>query len=272
MGSTFQFTLRVVQQAQPRAHGPDEPVIPGVDVVVVNSDPVAQETLDTLLGNAGYRIQPVLDSRQTIATIQQTRPRLTILAPVLADGDGWEILAEVRSTPDIAAIPVIMHAPQPGTDGVLLDASAYLVKPVPEEALLAVVGEWASPSASIVVIDDDPDARLIMRSILGEAGYTVVDVADGPAGLQAIQSVHPALVLLDLLMPEMDGFAVLEQIRSGPDADLPVVLISAKDLEPSEQRWLRARTQAHFAHCSADGSALLRTIERVLRQGGTYAP
>jgi CheY-like chemotaxis protein len=221
-----------------------------------------------MLHDGGYHVQSVLHGDEVLATLQQTRPRLIILDIALPEVDGWNLLAGIRGTPDIAAIPVLMYADQNGSPGVFLDACAHLVKPIPEEALLAVVGQWAPPPATVVVIDDDPDAREIMHMILADAGYSAILAPDGVAGLAAVHGATPDLVLLDLMMPQMDGFAVLEAIRAAGKHELPVVVVSALELEQSEWHWLRTRTQAHLAKSESAAPSLLAHVRRIL--GTTY--
>jgi CheY-like chemotaxis protein len=158
---------------------------------------------------------------------------------------------------------VICSISDPSGDqvGLLANVTAYLPKPVRQDELLGLLRRWAPP-AHVLVIDDDADTRQLVRSMLEKLGHRVSEAANGPTALALIPELQLDVVLLDLMMPDMDGFEVIEYMREMPAAEhLPVIVVTAKDLNADEQEWLRARTR----HCcqkpvaAATFLAILRT-------------
>ncbi|HEY1012647.1 MAG TPA: response regulator, partial [Herpetosiphonaceae bacterium] len=132
----------------------------------------------------------------------------------------------------------------------------HLIKPIREELLLASVRHsLQEPGAPILVVDDSPDARDIIQTILAGQGYAAETVANGREALEWLERRQPGLIILDLMMPEVDGFEVLARLRDHPDHQhIPVIIVSAKELEAHEQSWLLNRAQGLIAkrHLSAD--------------------
>jgi signal transduction histidine kinase/CheY-like chemotaxis protein len=266
-GSTFFFTLPVYQPA-PVLNLPPEPAIDPSRpvVVVVDDDPNAQQIFRHYLESAGYSVCAVLDSRQALETIQQCQPDLVILDVLMPHFDGWEVLTQLKSMPETAAIPVIICSiVEQQQLGLALGAHAYLVKPVREEDFLALVQQLAPASTRILVIDDNPDTQQIVSAMLEGHGCQVVAAEDGVQGWEAVQEQRPDLILLDLMMPRMDGFELLERLRADPaHAMIPVVVITAKELEPHEREWLLSRTQSCLQKNQLTAAQFVDYIHQVL--------
>ncbi len=275
-GSTFSFTLPIAPLVQPDSV-PDLVALPVAlategrpIIVVVDDDPATQEILRDYLEGAGYAVQPVLDSRQAIATIQQVQPRLVILDVLMPHLDGWEVLTCIKSLTDTADIPVLICSINEQQQlGMALGAADYMVKPIRETALMSRVQRLIPPPATVLVVDDDPDARQIMRTILHEQQYRVLEAADGESGLHLATSEHLDLLVLDLMMPRMDGFTMLEQLRAdkhAQSATLPVIVVTAKDLDAGERAWLQERTWACMQKGLLSTDQLLEQIARIMLQ------
>jgi signal transduction histidine kinase/DNA-binding response OmpR family regulator len=271
-GSTFSFTVPTL--ATPVDLPAPEVRLDGNDtlIVVVDDDPEAQRILHEYLHGASYAVQVVSDSREAATVIREMQPQLVLLDVFMPHLDGWEVLAELREHPATANIPVVMCSiVEQQRLGSSLGANDYLVKPVREDALHTLLGRWVHPAATVLVIDDEADARQIVRTLLEESGHKVLEAADGSTGLELLGQQKIQLVILDLMMPGMDGFDVLAQIRAtSASVDLPVLVLSAKDLTPDERRWLADRTQAQL-HKGADAAVDLRThIQRIAARWRLY--
>ncbi len=236
------------------------------DIVVIDDDPSTQEILRTYLEPAGYTVHGVYDSRLALTTIQHVHPGLIILDVLMPHLNGWDVLVQLKSHPDLAAIPVLLCTiVERQRMGLMLGAADYLVKPIYEAEILARVQRILSPPATVLVIDDDPDARQVIRTILETQHYCVLEAADGESGLCLLESTPPDLLVLDLLMPQMDGFAVLDRLRSVDRwTQLPVIVVTAMDLDTTERAWLQERTLTCMQkrHLSAD--EFLSTILHIL--------
>jgi CheY-like chemotaxis protein len=162
--------------------------------------------------------------------------------------DGWDVLAALKGDPDTAAIPVVVVSViHERGKGFALGASDYLVKPVAREGLLGALRRLVPLPAEragrvAVCLDDDRSALELVRLTLEPAGWTVHMCTQAAEAYAAIQSVHPSVVLVDLLMPQIDGFAVIDTLRSDPQtASLPIVVLTAKSLTAQDRRLLEGR-------------------------------
>jgi CheY-like chemotaxis protein len=277
VGSTFCFTLPIERPAPLPSIATIEPQITDssavVSVVVVDDDPDAQAILRQYLSSVGYQVYAVLDSRQALSTIQQIRPQLVLLDVEMPHMDGWEILAQLRTMPETAMLPVIICSVVDQQQlGIALGACAHMVKPIHEATLLALVQRCTTPAATVLVVDDDPDARQVIRGILDGVSYRVIEACDGAAGLAAVQRDSPDLIILDLMLPELDGFELLAQLRAQPaHADRPVIVVSAKDLTPDERRWLCTRAQHTIHKHQLSATEFLTSIQRLIGKEPSHA-
>ena len=151
------------------------------------------------------------------------------------------MLSAVKNDPDLARIPVIMLTILDEKPlGLALGASGYLTKPVERGQLLELVGNFTHDgSRQILIVEDDEGTRQVVRRTLEGAGCTVVEAENGLVGLQRVEESRPSLILLDLMMPELDGFGFLEELRGTPGGDeIPVVVMTAKDLTDEDRERL----------------------------------
>jgi DNA-binding response OmpR family regulator len=160
--------------------------------------------------------------------------------------------------------------------GYALGAADYLIKPIDSGALLSVLGRFrpAEGRAEVVVVDDDPATRDVLRRTLGREGWTVAEAEDGYEALALLErsTPPPAVVVLDLMMPGMDGFQVLEAIRrSGTWREVPVVVVTAKDLTRDELLWLRTNAEDVFQKSSYNRRELIALVDDLIVRGVSVA-
>jgi CheY-like chemotaxis protein/anti-sigma regulatory factor (Ser/Thr protein kinase) len=255
-GSTFGFTLPA---------GSEEPTVksvppvdldsrltseqapgPGPTVVVVEDDRRSFDLLRVYLEAAGVRVVGARDGEEGLDTVRRLTPAGVVLDILLPGIDGWEVLAQLKTDSRTAPIPVIVVSmlDERGR-GSALGAAEYLVKPVSKEQLLAAVYRAAAMPGrkhTVVAIDDDPLAIELVRASLEPEGWTVFGAATGQDGLALIRERQPSVVLLDLLMPGMDGFEVVETLRAEPDTkSVPVVILTSKSMTRQDKERLRGR-------------------------------
>ncbi|NJK78537.1 MAG: response regulator, partial [Chloroflexaceae bacterium] len=144
--------------------------------------------------------------------------------------------------------------------------SAYLVKPIAEDRLRSTVARLVQPHVTILAIDDDPDVLEILRQLFNDRkSYQLVTAAGGQAGLDSIRQQPPDLILLDLTMPEVDGFAVLAELDKHPATRaIPVIVLTAKELTSSEHEYLTRRVTQYLKKDATDSMHLLHQINTVL--------
>src|SRR5205823_6671445 len=147
--------------------------------------------------------------------------------------DGWTVLYSLKADPATAHIPVVMLTIRDDKNmGYALGASDYLSKPVDRGQLLSVLRRYCGGQAgTALVVEDDPPTRELLRHVLEADGWTVREAGNGREALQVIGEGPPSLILMDLMMPEMDGFELIKELRQHPKwGTIPVVVLTAKDL------------------------------------------
>jgi CheY-like chemotaxis protein/signal transduction histidine kinase len=209
-------------------------------VLVIDDDPMVQHLLRGHLESESFRVLSATDGVEGLTLARDARPTVIILDIHLPRIDGWTVLAELKSDPALSAIPVVMlSVEEQRARGFSFGACEYLVKPVEPERLVAVVKRAMQPSGGdVLVVDDDDATREMVSRHLRRAGYSTVEARDGEEALLRSRVLAPGLVILDLLMPNVDGFEVLRTMRS-EGMQTPVVVLTGKTLSAEEERTLR---------------------------------
>jgi PAS domain S-box-containing protein len=245
-GSTFWVLLPQAVEEKRRRSSEVAPVLddgrPRPRVLVIDDDPIVQDIVGRALLRNGFEVEAATDGREGLTRARAKPPDAIVLDVMMPGLDGWAVLTALKGEPSTADIPVVMLTILEQSDvGFALGAVDFLVKPVKTQRLAAVLHRHCkSDSARVLVIDDDPAAREVMRRTLEASGHRVLEAADGQEGIDALALEVPDLVLLDLMMPVMDGFAVLEHIRDDFRLrEVPVVVVTAKDLSAEDRDMLR---------------------------------
>ena len=271
-GSTFSLrlpaTLAVEDEAQVAADlANPAPVSTHEEhdaVLLVDDDPAARELLQRFLEREGFRVRTANDGRAGLTLARALKPRAILLDVEMPRMDGWAVLHAVRNDPELAGIPVIMTSvvAEQGL-GQALGATDYFVKPIDWDRLKGLMDRYRPEGveARVLVVDDDADARERLRRTLARDGWSVDEAENGRAALERFEAQRPNLILLDLMMPEMDGFGFLRALRARPDGDVPVVVLTAKEITDAERRSLQAQADRVIEK----GSLSLAEIGRQLR-------
>ena len=239
----------------------------GPTVVVVEDDRRSFDLLRLYLEAAGVRVVGARDGEEGLDTVRRLSPAGVILDILLPGIDGWDVLAQLKEDPTTAPIPVIVVSmlDERGR-GFALGAAEYLVKPVGKDQLLAALYRTAAlpgGKRTVVAIDDDPVAVELVRAALEPEGWTVLGAATGQEGIDLTRGQLPSVVLLDLLMPGMDGFEVVEALRGDPaTASVPVVILTSKSMTPRDKERLRGRISYVARKAEFDLSDLPRLLRR----------
>jgi signal transduction histidine kinase/CheY-like chemotaxis protein/ligand-binding sensor domain-containing protein len=245
-GTTFTVTLPAVVREQAVAETPGslpapEPASQGSkgSILVIDDDANVRDLMERSLAKDGYRVVTAADGPRGLALARELEPAVITLDVMMPGMDGWAVLTALKSDPDTADIPVIMLTIVDDKNlGFALSAADYLTKPIDWPRLSAALKKHRRGSASptVLVVEDDPNTRDMLRRGLEKDGWTVTEAANGKLGLAALTDPPPALILLDLMMPEMDGFAFMEELRARPGCrSIPVIVITAKDLTEDDR-------------------------------------
>jgi len=215
-------------------------------ILLADDDPMVQRTVKRVAAEFGHEVLQVSSGAAVHATTLELKPDLVVLDLGFPDADGRDLLAQLKADPGTAAIPVIVVSmlDERGR-GFALGAAEYLVKPVGKDQLMAALYRAAAMPErkhTVVAIDDDPLAIELVRASLEPEGWTVLGAATGQEGLALIRERQPSAVLLDLLMPGMDGFEVVEALRADPDTKtVPVVILTSKSMTQQDKERLQGR-------------------------------
>ena len=258
-GSTFFFTLPImdVGHRTPRAvfheKAAEEQAVEASTgrplVLVIEDDPKAADLLHIYLSEAGYEVVIAKDGLEGLEQVKQVAPDAIILDVFLPEVDGWEFLTQLKSDPTTKDVPVIIVSivDQKGK-GFALGAADYLVKPIEKQALLRTLDEFSLGSkvrhvpTKILAIDDDPKALELLTVALEPEGFQVLRAYSGEEGVEVAMAEQPDIIILDLLMPGLNGFEVLDNLEKAPvTKQPPVIIFTLKHITADERKRLKGR-------------------------------
>jgi signal transduction histidine kinase/CheY-like chemotaxis protein len=239
-------------------------------ILIVDDDASGTELMGRLLEGEGFHTVRALDGEEGLRLARELHPDLILLDVLMPSADGWMVLSELKGDPGLADIPVVMiSVTQAKTLGFAVGAADYLVKPVGRESLLLTVEKYLGLSSErpILVIDDDATTRSMLRRMLERQNWKVVEAANGVEGLARVEETRPSLVLLDLMMPQMGGFAFLAALndRHLLKLALPVVVLTAKELTRDEHKVLAGYAHKVIQKGSYSGDQLEQEVRRALQ-------
>ncbi|NLT72404.1 MAG: response regulator [Verrucomicrobiaceae bacterium] len=242
----------------------------GSTILVIDDDEKVRDLLERILTNDGHRVLTAEDGNSGLRLAEEHRPDAITLDVVMPGGkDGWEVLRTLKDSPATQSIPVIMVSVMAEQEnGLALDVEDYLVKPIDVERLSRVISRVTqrSPQRNLLLVDDDVDSLESMSRILEAAGWSTTLAHDGVEALAVLDRTRPAAIILDLIMPGMDGFAFLDRLREDPHLkSIPVIVMSGKDPTRDEQTFLRDRVSAVLKKGSHSSGDLLASIKARLR-------
>jgi signal transduction histidine kinase/DNA-binding response OmpR family regulator len=283
-GSTFAFTLPLVGEDTTPVLAPPaedqegarsgEAAMPGARVLVIEDDPKGADLLRIYLTDAGYTVDLASDGAAGFTKAQQQPPDVIILDVLLPKVDGWALLTQLKADPITRDVPVIIASimDQKGK-GFALGAADYLIKPIQRSELLRTLGTFhlvaKEPQAvvTILAIDDDPKALELVATALEPEGVRVLRATDGATGLALAEAEQPDVIILDLLMPEMNGFEVLERLAQSPTTrDIPTIMFTVKDLTAEETQRLNGKITQLAHKRTVQQHDMVTLVKDALRQ------
>jgi CheY-like chemotaxis protein len=237
-------------------------------VLIIDDEPSVRDLMSRALSSE--EIYPVTASNgeDGLRRAHELEPDLIFLDVMMPKMDGWAVLAALKADPSLASIPVVMLTIVGDREmGYTLGASEYLSKPINRAILAKMVEKYCMKSSTkgVMIVDDDDATRQVVSRTLTRGGWTVVDAENGQIALERLKKFEPNLILLDLVMPQMDGFQFLTALRNdGVHANVPVVVLTSKDLTPSERSQLTGRVETIVQKGDYSREALLREIKRLV--------
>ena len=189
----------------------------------------------------GYSVEVARNGADGLRMARELHPLAITLDVMMPGMDGWTVLGRLKSDPRTADIPVIMLTIVDNKNlGYALGAADYITKPVDRDRLASILKRCNTGGAnSALVVEDDPDGREMIGRMLESEGWQVRQAANGRLGLEEVARERPSIILLDLMMPEMDGFQFLDEVhRHAEWKDIPILVVTAKELSGAEREKL----------------------------------
>jgi PAS domain S-box-containing protein len=277
-GSRFSFTLPVgsMESNSAREFHPAsaaEMADPGKIkplILIVDDEVPARELLASYLEPEGYRIVMASSAAEALEKAERLRPDAITLDILMPSANGFETLMSLKNTPLTKNIPIIVVSiVDQQKMGFALGAADYLVKPVEKSVLLSTIRKYARPlpnaTTPVLIVDDDPRALDLLDATLRSAGYEIHAAHNGAAALEVLSSTPVSAILLDLLMPEMDGFELLNRVKQHQQwREIPIFVLTGKNLTPDEVALLNRQTQALFQKNGPWRQELVAAVRRAI--------
>ncbi|MGO9480531.1 MAG: PAS domain S-box protein [Candidatus Kryptoniota bacterium] len=285
-GSTFTLTVPIVyslpesgvrapefEAVNPSSHERDiEPVAAQHTnnlVVCIDDDEEVLLLLKNHLVSEGFEFCGVNDSRNAVEMIRQYKPVLVTLDLMMPNKDGWQILQELKSDPELKDTPVVIHTVVDNKAlAVSLGAESYLIKPVEAERIINVVRNFTgTDSGEILVVDDNNDFTNFLRNILEKSSFTIYTARNGIEAMEFLHRTVPSLVFLDLLMPEMDGFQVVEKMYEDEKLkEVPIVVLTAKEVTDQDRSTLNSKIKDIVQKEGLTREIILREVNKFIQR------
>ncbi|MGB8630300.1 MAG: response regulator, partial [Xanthobacteraceae bacterium] len=239
-------------------------------VLVIDDDPTVRDLMRRYLSREGFDVVTAAGGREGLEFARELHPSVVTLDIFMPDLDGWSVLQVLKQDGDLRRIPVIlMTISDEKQKGITLGASGYLTKPVDRAQLAQLLDRFKTTAPRALVVEDNLTDREMMRRLLVGEGWAVTAAGNGREALDRLKSERPNLILLDLMMPEMDGFEFLAEFRKAPAfASTPVIVVTAADLTPEDRRRLDGGVEHILQKAAPNREDFLRQVRDLI---GRYA-
>jgi signal transduction histidine kinase/DNA-binding response OmpR family regulator len=237
-------------------------------VLVIDDDAAVRDLVQRSLSKEGFRVQAAANGPEGLDLARKLKPAVITLDVMMPGMDGWAVLSQLKSDAELADIPVVMMTIVDDKNmGFALGAAEYLTKPIDWDRLTAVIKKYekALTSQLVLVVEDDSATREMLHRNLEKAGWQVALAENGLVALERVAAKLPGLILLDLLMPEMDGFEFIQELRQRPHCkQIPIIVITAKDLTVEDHLRLNGQVARIIQKGGANWETLLGEIKALV--------
>ncbi len=238
-------------------------------VLCIDDDSDSRDLLNRILSRAGFKVIGAPTGEIGLELARELKPDLVTLDVVMPGIDGWSVLSTFKSDPELSAIPVIMLTMTEEQEmGFMLGAADYLTKPVERERLVEILLKYKpqEKKGQVLMVEDDEAARDVMGRMLEKEGWQVMEAENGRIGLDRLEEYKPDLILLDIMMPEMDGFSFVEILRQDErHKGIPVVVVTAKELTKDDLSRLNNNVNKILQKGSYNKEELLSIVQSLVQ-------
>ncbi len=281
-GSTFtiQIPARVIDpKAQPATslvlQSKSAPV-GAKTILVIDDDPTVHDLLQRFLSREGFRVESAVSGEEGLRLARELQPDAITLDVMMPSLDGWAVLSQLKADAELADIPVIMLTMVDSRNiGYALGASDYLTKPIDRARLSAILKKYKCDRSpcSILLVEDDAPIREMMRRTLEKEGWTVTEAENGCIALEQIKDNRPELILLDLMMPQMDGFTFVHELQKNESwRSIPIVVLTAKDLTTEDRLQLNGYVENILQKGAYSYEELLHLVRDLVTNSVSHNP
>ena len=244
-------------------------------ILAVDDDPSVIYVLKKYLEGEGYQVVPAHNGAEAIRLAREVKPFAITLDIMIPGRDGWEVINELKGDPTTEHIPIVVISILDNKSlGFSLGVTEYLTKPVERNTVLNALGRLMSPrcigmdcTPNVLLVDDDPIHIMAMKAVLADSGYKVTVAPGGKEAIEILKEATPCAIILDIMMPEVDGFMVLEELKKRKETrDIPVIILTAKDITDDDKKRLNGSIQdiigkGNFAH-----EEVLRDLKNIMER------
>ena len=281
-GSTFTFVIpikteeqKIEVQTEPEKLLTSQPKVDDSHslILVVEDDRQASELISHYLSEAGYAVANAFDGAQAIEMARKLKPCAITLDIILPKKNGWDVLTELKSLPETVDIPVvIVSVVESRLFGLNLGAIEYFIKPLNKDKLIEVMQNVTNKTGketkdiTVLIIDDEPKTMDLLTDMLQLQGFDVLQAYGGQEGIDLAIKKHPDVIILDLMMPDVSGFDVAQQLRANFEAmEIPILVYTAKDLTEEDRQKLEGNVQAIALKSGSGKEALLKELKKLIK-------
>jgi signal transduction histidine kinase/CheY-like chemotaxis protein len=274
-GKGTTFTIRLPTEVrEPKAESAAAsessaaPNMEGTPVLVVDDDADTRQVLKRFLNRKGFPVECASSGEEGLRLARELHPMAIILDVMMPGMDGWAVLSTLKSEPEVRDIPVVMLTIVDDKNlGYTLGASDYMIKPVDREHLIQILAKFRDvpPPRFALVVDDEEPARKMLTQILEKERWTVVQAENGLVALELIAKQRPDLILLDLMMPKMNGYQFVAELHKRDDwRSIPIIVVTAKDMSTEERLALDGYVEKVLPKHALTEDALLTEIQDLI--------
>jgi adenylate cyclase len=246
------------------ASAPDETLPSGDCVLVIDDDPTARELIANHLRGAGFAVVTAAGGREGLKRAKELHPIAITLDVLMPDIDGWTVLAALRGNPELSNIPVVMATiTDDDRKGMTLGAAGFLTKPIDRDRLIELLRPYQANvrRTRVLVVEDDAMQRERIRSWLESQQWQIDEAENGRVALDRLADEVPDIILLDLMMPEMDGFQLITALRERPAwRRIPVIVITSLDLTAADRARLNSGVEGILLKDTFDPAQLVAIV------------
>ena len=269
-GTKFTMTLpRVIREEPTHALKPAEADAVSGTVLAIDDDPTVHDLLRRTLSAHGFRVESAYSGEEGLRLARRLHPQAITLDVMMPGMDGWTVLLSLKAIPELADIPVVMLTIADNKNlGYSLGAAEFLTKPLDRRRFTSVMLRYKRKAPyRALIVDDDQSSRDMLHRLLEGDGWTVMEAENGRVALDRIGESIPGVILLDLMMPEMDGFGFLEELHKHDQFhSIPVIVITAKDLTEEDRLRLNGGVERVIQKGAYQRDELLKYVTDTIEQ------